>query len=116
MATNFEFYKDEILKIAEDTVCTPILRQDGKITGCGTTPCDFCAFQGINCRLAQFEWLYAEHIKKPKLTKRERGFCEIVQMGYIARDEDGKLYFYMSFPNKGNEAWSISQRMDRLGR
>ena len=96
MATNFEFYKDEILRIARNGY-VPILTKQGKIGGCGNTDCEYCAFssQKKRCREVQFEWFYAEHIEQPKLTKRERAFCEAVQTGWIARDKNGELYWFV---------------------
>lgn len=97
MATNFEFYKDQILGIAKRgslAVC------NDEPVSCGEIQCTGCLFEREEYGCAQgrelFEWLYAEHIEQPKLTKRERAFCEVVQTGWIARDRDASLCW---FPN-----------------
>lgn len=96
MATNFEFYKDEILEVLDD--CWGFGIENGKISKCGTTNCNRCDFSkevsNVACNKARFEWLYAEHVDQPKLTKRERAFCEAVQTGWIARDENELLWLF----------------------
>lgn len=107
MATNFEFYKDQILEIAKRgslAVC------NDKPVSCGEIQCTGCLFKRDEYGCAQgrelFEWLYAEHIEQPKLTKRERAFCEAVQTGWIARDKNGSLFWYGTMPGtKGNMIW-----------
>ena len=108
MATNFEFYKDQILEIAKIgslAVC------NDKPVSCGEIQCTGCLFKRDEYGCAQgrelFEWLYAEHIEKPKLTKRERAFCETLRAGWIARDENGKLHLFdlVSEPYKQNRTW-----------
>lgn len=52
----------------------------------------------------QYRELYAEAVEPaPKLTVKERGFCEIVEHGHIARDRDGSLYFHLIRPFKDDE-------------
>lgn len=41
----------------------------------------------------------------PKLTPKERAFCEVIQSGYIARDEDGQISWYGFEPCKEHTAW-----------
>lgn len=96
MVTNFEFYKDEILKIT--ITGDGIALFDGKLLKCQGCDCVDCEFTDKNdysdCNRGLFEWLYAEHIEQPKLTKRERAFCEAVQKGMIARDGNGCLGWF----------------------
>lgn len=96
MATNFEFYKDEILKITSTGDGIALL--DGKLVECQVCPCVDCDFMDKtnngSCNIGLYEWLYAEHIEQPKLTKRERAFCEAVQKGMIARDGNGRLGWF----------------------
>lgn len=106
MATNFEFYKDEILKIAKDTNSCPTLTKNGTLAGCSAIPCNLCAFHAAHCPLERFEWLYAEHIEQPKLTKRERAFCEAVQTGWIARDCDMSLLHFERKPVFKRDSWN----------
>ena len=93
MATNFEFYKDEILKITATDSAIAVV--DNNPVECGATKCQNCdlfgGIVGVHCRGMFIKWLYAEHIEQPKLTKRERAFCEAVQTGWIARDKSGVL-------------------------
>lgn len=95
MATNFEVYKVQILEIAKRgslAVC------NDKPVSCGEIQCTGCLFKRDEYGCAQgrelFEWLYAEHIEQPKLTKSEREFCEIVARGVLARDKDGHLSLF----------------------
>lgn len=115
MATNFEFYKDQILEIAKIgslAVC------NDKPVSCGEIQCTCCLFKRDEYGCAQgrelFEWLYAEHIEAPKLTKRGRAFCEAVQTGWIARDECGGLYFYEEAPTKHGILWSSNSGIYEL--
>lgn len=93
MATNFEFYKNRIkagfkreyaihclTEAIEEAIEVKMHKE------CG----DSCA----ECVLNTIEWLLAEHIEQPKLTKRERAFCEAVQAGFISRDCDMQLCYY----------------------
>lgn len=104
MATNYEFYKDEILEITRTGL--RIAMVEGKLRSCAGLGCDDCDF-GCGCMEKTFEWLYAEHIEPPKLTKRERAFCEAVLAGLIARDENGNLHLFdlVSEPYKQNRGW-----------
>ena len=93
MATNFEFYKDDIQKcLSENNIAI----KNNKPVKC-VGDCNSCIRDsgiGICMDKPLFEWIYAEHIEQPKLTKRERAFCEAVQTGWIARDEGGELYWF----------------------
>ena len=105
MATNFEFYKDEILAIAHESGRIAIVNgKPTSILGLSCMECDFKGGEKI-CNAALFNWLYAEHIELPNLTKRERAFCEAVQEGWIARDRGGKLYWYSRIPEKEEWTW-----------
>lgn len=93
MATNFEFYKDKILNefIKEYQMHCFALAME-IVTGVEFhigCECGKCS----SCEKIVFEWLYAEHIEQPKLTKRERAFCEAVKRGHIVRNKDGKVFY-----------------------
>ena len=100
MATNFEFYKDEILKIVNTP--TRLAKVNGKPVTCAGTDCEECEFNKMSdlCDISTIKWLYAEHIEQPKLTKRERAFCEAVGKGWIARDLDNELSYFEEKPVK----------------
>ena len=93
MATNFEFYKDEIWKLTREGKRPA--RVNGELVDCSFIDCDECEFREFefSCGATMLNWLYAEHIEKPKLTKRERMFCEVVQTGWIARNPNGLFWF-----------------------
>lgn len=94
--TNFEFYKDEIMKIIAHDDGIAISKTSGKPIPCESVCyCENeCELDGRDCDgVDLFKWLYAEYVEKPKLTLRERKFCELALTGYITRDEDGLFYF-----------------------
>ncbi len=107
MATNFEFYKDKILEIANKDDDFGVM--NGEVRGCCASKCDKCLFyicDGLCSSVSKIQWLYAEHIEQPKLTKRERAFCDYVGYGYIARDEfDKKCYWFADKPIKSGGEW-----------
>lgn len=104
MATNFEFYKDAILGYVEEYASFPAF-VNGKLVTCVSGDCQQCIFRSPNCFAKRVEWLYAEHIEPPKLTKRERAFCEAVQTGWIARDCDMFLYYFDHKPILNRGEW-----------
>lgn len=103
MATNFEFYKNEILEISGNKMEIAVV--NNRPVPCEEVDCTACDFRDGCGEWDVVAWLYAEHIEQPKLTKRERAFCEAVQTGWIAMDEDNALYWYSDTPEKHNEAW-----------
>jgi hypothetical protein len=106
MATNFEYYKDKILEIIKNG--SPFAVEDNKPVSCRGMKCYECDFVGTygDCNPERFKWLYAEHIEKPKLTKRERAFCEAVQTGWIARDCDMTLCYFERKPIFIKDSWN----------
>lgn len=105
--TNFEKYKDEILKLLDKNIDEiGILKTTGEPKNCYCINCTDCWFCNKDCRLGFIKWLYQEY--KEKLTKVERGFCEILQKGYIARDKNGNLFVYDGLPRKGEFSWMDS--------
>lgn len=111
MATNFEFYKDEIikrLKKGEFTTCALmevfalVANEDAKTLcnkKCGGRIC-------AECYSELFEILKQEHIESTKLTKRERAFCDAVQAGWIARDCDMTLCYFERKPVFKRGSWN----------
>lgn len=90
--TNFEYWKDKILEIVGQGKFG--VKEDTPVA-CSYLSCADCAFiSDPKCVRKRFEWLYSEHIKKPKLTKKERQFCELVETGWIARDKNGGLRWW----------------------
>ena len=99
--TNFEKYKDEILGISR-TQAIAINKRRNAPEKCSYSVCSECLLhEGTYCnQKAIFQWLYSEYQEPaPKLTKAERGFCEIVETGYIARDlVNNSISYYSAKP------------------
>lgn len=55
--TNFEKYKDEILRIATESNEAPAM-EDGMLTACRSLSCKECDFNEDNCVTSFFNWLY----------------------------------------------------------
>ena len=109
MATNFEFYKDEILHWFENCGTDCLAGFHGKISG---VEFECKAHDECNaCGKRLVEFLKQEHIEAPKLTKRERAFCEAVQTGWIARDGD-YLYWHIVKPIKDGVAFIFPNSED----
>lgn len=101
--TNFEKYKDEILLLAKNN--RGFAFHMNKITDCKFSGCKNCIFTGA-CIANRIKWLYEEYQEPaPKLTKAEKGFCEILDDGYIARDKNGELYLYNNPPHVTETDW-----------
>lgn len=63
--TNFEKYKDKIIKIATEIDGIPA-KEDGAIVACEGLDCGKCDFNnGGNCRKNQFNWLYEDDGEEP---------------------------------------------------
>ena len=105
MATNFEFYIDaliETLKAKDQENCSG---RTAQVTLCmeETDAYTCCKKSCANCWADILETLKQEHIEQPKLTKRERAFCEAVQTGWLARDYSGNLAWRDNKPEKVQE-------------
>lgn len=107
--TNYEYYKEKILDIASKNDCG-IALVNNEIIPCDDAECDMCQFYQTksSCEQNLLKWLYAEHIVPPTLTKKEHQFCELLETGYIARDENGKLYWDTNKPSKREHTWYAS--------
>lgn len=95
--TNFEYWKEKILGITEEGCDVALV--DGVPERCAGTPCEKCGFSR-ECDKDRMHWFYAEHKEKPTLTKKERMFCELVETGWIVRDKDGDLRYFVNKPVK----------------
>ena len=49
---------------------------------------------------------------EPKLTRKERLLCELIENGYIARDESGELWYFSKRPikdiDRGRKSWDYA--------
>lgn len=62
--TNFEKYKDEILRIATESNSNPA-KKDGVVVACEGLACTKCDFDGVGkCRENRFKWLYEDDGKQ----------------------------------------------------
>ena len=58
--TNFEKYKNEIMKIATESNSNPA-KKDGVVVACEGLACTKCDFDGVGkCRENRFKWLYED--------------------------------------------------------
>lgn len=63
--TNFEKYKDEILRIATESNSNPA-KKDGVVVACEGLACTKCDFDGVGkCRENRFKWLYEDDSEEP---------------------------------------------------
>lgn len=86
--------------------------KDNQICSCASVPCNRCAFnmdESRTCNVAKVKWLYQEHKEPIVLTDDEKALCKLLGRGWIARDEDGILYWYKNKPKeKGAQIWIFS--------
>lgn len=99
---NWEKYEKEIRE-SGNIGCIAVV--GNSIRRCDNTICENCKFKEDECDREFIDWLYSDYIEKPKLTKRERMFCELAETGWITRDENGKLWRYSSEPSKNGCTW-----------
>lgn len=98
--TNFEYYKDEIKRIAE--AGNTIAVRDGKILACPAVRCNDCKFKNTNdsfipCGSRMLLWLYEEYKETLKLTAKEYSYLSFLEKGYMVRSkgvfgEDIRVY------------------------
>lgn len=111
MQTNFEHYKDEILKITNFSSSDFALnKKDRTLAPCEATECEDCLFDCIrtnphqmifNCRYRALEWASAPYV--PLITKLEHDFLKNYTDGYkyIYR-KNNNLYLAMLPPETDN--------------
>ena len=108
--TNFEYYKETILEIINDGSSLGVYK--GKPVKCTSIECSECISSNDEhgCDKGIYNWLYEEYVeqpKQPKLTKKERQFCELVERGWICRSKyKDMLSWFESKPEKLNEIWT----------
>lgn len=111
MQTNFEHYKDEILKITNfGGGGLAMLKSNRTLTPCDTIKCEDCMFDCIrtnphqmlfNCKYRILEWASAPFV--PLITKLEHDFLKNYTDGYkyIYR-KNNNLYLAMLPPETDN--------------
>lgn len=89
---NWEFYEKELRKYK-----FAFAMRDNQICCCLDVACDKCAFDPDitkSCSEAKMKWLYQEHKEPVVLTDDEKSLCKLLGRGWIARDKNGKLYWF----------------------
>lgn len=111
MQTNFEHYKDEILKITNfSSYGLAMLKSDRTLAPCDTIKCEDCIFDCVrtnphqrlfNCKYRLLEWASAPYV--PLITKLEHDFLKNYTDGYkyIYR-KNNNLYLAMLPPGTDN--------------
>ncbi len=91
--TNFEKYKDEVLRMLEVSTCeTPGVR-NGIPVICDSIACDECDLQGEGCIFGFINWLYEDDGK-------EQNGCENCKYGYKKEDESPCTECSMNYTSK----------------
>lgn len=114
--TNFEFNKEKLLQLdKEDNQIGAV--KNGQLKFCCEVSCLECELynrDGDSCYFNFWKWLASEHIENPKLNKKERKFCELIEEPkewWLARDFDGTLCLFDSKPWKRSETeWMCTNR------
>ena len=104
--TNMEHFRSEIEAIisVEDIEFAPAV-VDGKPAPCLGGACGKCQFKGSgeDCTIKFIKWLMSEYKPEPVLTAREKHFVEFAETGWLARDIDGVLHWFMRIPDRNEE-------------
>ena len=118
--TNFEKYANTIINICNQDSTEVAIAMDigtGVLRRCSEVGCKYCKFSSRfnddqRCEVNLVRWLLSEYQESaPKLTKKERAFCEIIKgatIAYIARDKDGTLCIYGGCPYQDISTWITS--------
>ena len=116
--TNYEFYKEEIEMRYRNGESFALTKQ-GCVVNCSSIDCSACMFSTscnpdtytLLCGDRKMMWAVQEHVEKPKLTKQERKFCELLEGKncWFARDLDGSLTLFVFKPEKDvmDGAWWV---------
>lgn len=87
--TNFEKYKNEIMKIVNENCCSPA-KKDGVIVTCAGLNCKKCDFGDAG---NFFKWLYEDDSEEP-------GSCDSCKYEYKREDESPCTECYNNYTNK----------------
>lgn len=102
---NKEKYASEIIEIACSGGSIAVTKEGEHVVRCGNIACSECLFVPLDCEKIR-EWAESEYIEKSVISKKDRAFLEYLKCyKYIARDDDGELYIYMSIPTKRSDCW-----------
>lgn len=112
---NFEFHKDAIEELFREKI-TFAVTENNVITTCriGCSNCIFSTMNnphtvGLSCGDRKMMWALQEYVEKPKLTKQERKFCELLEGKdcWFARDLNKELCLFVNKPRRedGEDMW-----------
>lgn len=97
---NYEKYDKEIKEILDEGFDIAVIK--GKVKKCSESDCFDCAFDFGNsddsCKLGFYNWLFEEYIEPPKLTKRQRAFCEAFPDMWLADSISSGAVLYSEKP------------------
>ena len=115
--TNFEFWKDRLAEITGrgGAVANVAIENDRPVRCSEIHDCKKCDRCGKCTEGQLIKWLLEENIEKPKLTKKERMFCELVETGWIARDKNGSIWWNDKRPTKQVRTWSGARNVFHVG-
>ena len=102
---NKEKFMKEIVALACNESSIAVEKSTGKPIDCGIIKCDSCKFyscENYTCCGGLKEWADSEYVERPVISKADRTFLDYIrdEDKYMARDENGKLFTYMSKPCK----------------
>ena len=119
MKTNFEHYKNEILKITNFSSCGfAIDKKDKTLTPCEAIDCDDCLFDCVrtnphqmlfNCKYRALEWASAPYV--PLITRLEHDFLKNQTSGYKYIYRKNNYIYLAKFPlgtTDGNVIFELS--------
>lgn len=113
---NIEFYADKMKASARNAMGSMMLCdlviEIPELRG----TCDVMKCQECMCRI--IDKLLAEHTEPPKISPLEREILKQVELddGYVARDMDGKLYWFEGVPQRRKDKWLPMNPFKDLGR
>lgn len=117
---NREKYAEELLNVACTGKKIAIDKRTMQIINCSGLWCGNCLLnEGADCSANLAEWAESEYVEPAKISKKDRSFLDYLK-GYkcVARDDDGKLYAYISIPKKllACDCWGADDDCKSLGR
>ena len=111
---NKEKFAKEIFDVAcrGDSIAVTIANNE--IVPCESIECEKCIFkvkEYEKCSDKIKKWCESEYVDKPKLTKNEKLYLNMIKPDYmyIARDKNGLLFIYSEIPYRNNDsnAWRV---------
>lgn len=101
--TNFDFYKEELDRITKAGYEVAV--KNNKPVKCAYMACEDCDLSNPNCQAELIQWLLL-----PKddylLSENEKALCNLLRTGFIARNKDGRLFWFQHKPiHKSSSEW-----------